>query len=171
MVQDISTPSPTYFTSRVPQAVYRSQGPHWRPLPPIHFTTLREGGRREGINLEDVLNNRYVELDSRFDPMFEDESIGSTVICRLNVCGHFHDGSHRSRPLLNSLILLVRGIPRVRAQDETPGTTSMFFHAPVLDQTQQTDLDKEPQDDTRPNYSAGIGALCRQIRQGLSRRE
>jgi len=115
MAQAISTPLPPYFTSWVPQAAYQSQDPDWRPLPPIHFTALGEGGRLEGINLEDVLDNRYrcFRLDVRSDPVFEDESIRSTILCRLNVCGHFHDGSHRFQPLLHSLILLVRGIPHV----------------------------------------------------------
>jgi len=80
--------------SVVEQTVYQPPNVQkdWRPLPSVGFTILEEGRRLEGINLEDALNQRYSHLDGRDDPMFEDESIGNSVACRMKVRGHFHNG-------------------------------------------------------------------------------
>lgn len=75
----------------VEQIVYRSRNGR-RPPPSINF--LESGGGLQGINLEDALNLRCSYLDGCRDPMFEDESIGNHILCRVAVCGHFHDCFH-----------------------------------------------------------------------------
>ena len=74
------------------QTMYQSQNVqnNRRLLPSINFVVLEEERKLEGINLKDALNTRYSYLDGRDDSMFGDESIGSSVSCRVEVCGHFH---------------------------------------------------------------------------------
>ena len=99
----------------VEQTVYQPRNAQkgWRPLPWVGFTILEEGRKLEGINLEDALNQRYSHLDGRDDPMFEDESIGNSVSCRMEVCEHFYDEFRCYLTHLNPLISLVHGTPRV----------------------------------------------------------
>ena len=78
----------------VEQTVYQSQNVQkvWQPLPSNGFMVVEGGRRLEGINLQDALNLRYCHLDGRDDLMFEDESIGNSISCRMEVCGRFYDG-------------------------------------------------------------------------------
>jgi hypothetical protein len=101
----------------VEQTVYQSQNVQkdWQPQPPIAFNTVLEGETLEGINLKDALNERYSHLDGRDDPMFEDENIGNSNSCRLEVCVRHTSmmASIVAQSLPNPLVSLVRGIPRV----------------------------------------------------------
>lgn len=57
---------------------------------------LEEGRRLEGISLPDAFNKRYSYLEGRDDPMFEDESIGNSISCRVDACGH-HVSKNKAR--------------------------------------------------------------------------
>ena len=56
----------------------------WESLASIDFRVLGV----EGIRLTDAMNLRFSDLDGRDDPMFEDETIGNSVSCRIGVRGH-----------------------------------------------------------------------------------
>ena len=58
---------------------------NWRSLPPIEFAVLEGGAILEGISLKDALDTGYGRLDGRHDGVFTDESIGSSVLLRMNV--------------------------------------------------------------------------------------
>ena len=55
----------------------------WQRLASIDFTVVGV----EGIRLTDATNLHFSYLDGRDDPMFEDEIIGNSVSCRIEVRG------------------------------------------------------------------------------------
>jgi hypothetical protein len=139
-----------------PQVVQKDQ----RHLPSIGFTVLEEGRKLEGINLEDALNQRYSHLDGRDDPMFEDESVGNSISCRMEVCKHSHNGFNRFS-IPSQLVRFISSWDTVclgTRRDRYGYHVSPRFGLGLM---QQTDRDKKLQEDTRPNYEAEIGARCR----------
>jgi hypothetical protein len=67
----------------------------WGPLPSIDFTVLGQ----EGINLTDAINRNFSNLEGRDDPMFEGESTGNSVSCRIDVRGRYYISFHAPQPL------------------------------------------------------------------------
>ena len=76
----VSTP----HLRRVEQVTYQPLNTQrdWARLPPIYFLVKS----REGIKLADALERRFDGLDGRDDPVFADPSIGSSFVCRIDVC-------------------------------------------------------------------------------------
>ena len=60
----------------------------WTALPSIYFKVKGMGG----VKLTDAMgqSSGFSDLDDRDDPMFTSGGVGSSVSCRINVCG-FHD--------------------------------------------------------------------------------
>ena len=65
---------------------YKNPPKGWDPLPPIDFTVLGQ----EGINLTDAINQNFSNLEGRDDSMFEGESTGNSVSCRIDVRGRYY---------------------------------------------------------------------------------
>ena len=74
---------------------YGNEQKDWKPLPPITFTALG----KEGIRLTDAKNQIFSGLDGRDNPMFEDETTGISVSCRIQVREHHYVDLHRCSTL------------------------------------------------------------------------